>query len=286
MVITAEQKTERKKHLGSSDMPAILGCDPYRSAHDVYLEKTGQLKEQKESAAMDIGNMMEVGVLDYAERELGPLDRNVHGICSQLPILQVNTDAVLKSANEPVEGKTANILRPYAVNENWGEEFTDDIPNYTIVQSHVHMICLKSEICHVPALIGGRGLCMFTVNINVTMVELILNTAKRFWTENVQKGIPPSDSMPHLEVIKRIKRVPNKVVDVDPVLVQKWMDAKEAHKAAEAEKEMTQEALLAVLQDAEQGNAKGLGIVTYFETSRKGYEVKPCTFRTARFKKA
>lgn len=39
---TPEWVAWRRGGLGASDLPAILGLDPYRSEHDVWLEKTGQ----------------------------------------------------------------------------------------------------------------------------------------------------------------------------------------------------------------------------------------------------
>jgi len=71
-MITEEQLKQRENHVGSSDMAAIMGVDPWRSSADVWFEKTGKLKEQAETEAMYLGNKLEGGVLDFAEEKLGP----------------------------------------------------------------------------------------------------------------------------------------------------------------------------------------------------------------------
>ena len=45
MPITDEQRERRKTRLGSTDIAAILGVDHFRTAYDVYLEKTDKLEE-------------------------------------------------------------------------------------------------------------------------------------------------------------------------------------------------------------------------------------------------
>ncbi len=45
MPITNRQRKLRQDHIGSSDMAAILGVDPWRTAYDVWLEKTGSRSE-------------------------------------------------------------------------------------------------------------------------------------------------------------------------------------------------------------------------------------------------
>lgn len=49
MPITQKQREFRRSHIGSSDIAAILGKDPYKTAYDVWLDKTGQLTLCKKS---------------------------------------------------------------------------------------------------------------------------------------------------------------------------------------------------------------------------------------------
>ena len=56
-------------------MAALLNLDPFRNAYDVFLDKTGKVDMDIQSKAAEAGTMFESGVLDWAENQLGPLDR-------------------------------------------------------------------------------------------------------------------------------------------------------------------------------------------------------------------
>jgi predicted phage-related endonuclease len=137
----------------------------------------------------------------------------------------------------------------------------------------------------VPALIGGRGFQMYHAPRNEEVIKHICDKATTFWEQHIVKQIPPADVAPSLELVKRIQRVPEKVVDVAPELVQAWLDAKEAVKVYDNAKEEAQAKLLAAIGDAEAGNAGYLGQVTYLNQTRGEYVSKASTFRVLRHKK-
>ena len=255
--------------MGSSDMAAVLGVSPFSTAYDIWLEKTGQLQEQPESEVQYTGNMLEDGVLNFAEDKLGKLERNV--TCGhESEILRANVDALIVKSGEPVEAKTSSLF--HYSNGDWGPDESDEVPDHIIIQTQVHMICTEQDICHVPALIGGRGLMMYHIPRQDQLVQSIIDEAARFWNENVLACVPPVDVYPSLEVVKRIRRQPKKSIDIKPTLLQSWINAKELAEEAEEIKDQAQAALLTALADAEQGNAGVLGAITYFEQSRKVYD--------------
>jgi len=292
MPITEKQKEMRINHLGGSDMAAILGVDPYRNAYDVYLEKTEQLKEGKVSDAAEAGNYLEDGVLNFAEARLGKLVRNQYRSAKERGIdcpIGVNCDAIIVEPNngdakkgEPVEAKTSQLY--YYRGGEWGKEGTDEVPDRTILQCHAQMLCTGTETCHVPALVGGKGLVMYHVNIDEELKELLIVNSNDFWNNHVLKNIPPEDLVPSLPVIKRIKREPDTIIEIPQDIVSNWILSKEQLKAAEKNKKSAESLLLAALGTAEAGRCRE-GTVTYLETHRKGYEVKPSTYRTLRYKK-
>ncbi len=116
MPITDKQKEARSKHVGGSDIPAILGIDPWRNAYDCWLDKTGRLMEQPETMPMKIGRLFENGLLMYCQEELGPIQRNVYRSAPDFPIA-THIDAVLKNRNEPIEAKMTTNAH---ATEHWG----------------------------------------------------------------------------------------------------------------------------------------------------------------------
>lgn len=285
MPITQEQREQRKHFLGSSDMAAVLGVSPWKTGYDVWLEKTGRLVdvEVEENPAMKAGNVFENGVLDAAEERYGHLLRNHRAVCPGTHIA-ANIDAVVEADRVPVEAKTVGLF--WKTNEWWGDEGTDQVPDRVLIQCHVHLLCLGNgaEVCHVPAFIGGRGFVFFEVPKKEDLLKIIRERGERFWTEHVMANTPPKDSKASLEVVKRIRRQPESVANVDPALVDTWNDAKEAAKIADTAENDAKTAVLQALGEAEAGLCGELGAVIYFEQSRRAYEVKETTFRVLRHK--
>jgi len=282
MPIGNAQKVARQKHLGSSDMAALLGLDHRRNAYDLWLEKTGRLEDQNENQAMYAGTMFEDGILNHAENELGKIIRNQYRSAKDkgLP-LGANIDALLVNSGAPIEVKTAGLYGPLV--EHWGDAGTDEVPDRVIVQAHVHMICTDQELCHIAAFLGGRGFQMFVVPRDGELSGIIVDRATAFWHNHVESDTPPTDLLPHADIIKRVRRQPETIVTLSQQLVDDWQTAKEALKAAKEEADLRQTAILTALGDAEAGQTEK-GMFTHMQQTRAEYTVKASTYRVARFK--
>jgi putative phage-type endonuclease len=264
MPITEAERLKRKGYIGSSDMAAILGFDKYRNAFDVFLDKTNRTEDSEPNEAMEAGTFFEAGVIDWAERKLGPVRRNIELILEQFHLID-HLDAQVIETGNPVEAKTTALFGPAI--EEWGVEGSDELPDRILIQCHQHMICSEREICHVPAFIGGRGFKMYEVKKDNVVSDTILDKALDFW-DCIESDEPPANIIPSVEFIKRIKRVPEKVVELDEKLVKEWQDAKDKVKWAEALLDDAKAAMLTALGDAEAGTFVMEGqsmMVTYFE---------------------
>jgi len=275
MGITDFQRSIRKNSLGSSDMAAVMGLSPWRTAYDVWLEKTGQLEEQAPNASMEAGTMFEQGVLRYAEEQLGPIIRNQRRTCKDAP-LAANIDALVVADGRAVEAKTAGLFGP--LTGHWGEAGTDDFPAPYIIQCYVHMICCDSDFCHLAAFLGGRGFVLYGVGRDEVVANGIKDWACRFWDNHVVANLPPEGSTPSMDIVRRIKREPESVVEVPPVLVDTYQTLRQIRLDAAKREEAAKAELLAALGTAEGGNY-GAGMVTYLECKRKAYSVAEITYR-------
>ena len=270
----------RTHFIGASDVPAILGLSPWRTAYEVWLEKTGRLEDKAESAAMSAGKKLEAAVLDWAEEQLGPLKRDVTAAIPTTPIL-CHPDAMTQGG-QPVEAKTSGITgRLYG---EWGEPGTDEIPDYYVIQCLVQLEACKAEVCHVPALLGGRGFVLYRVPASSSLQQHIVEHCCQWWNKHVEGDTPPPlERLPELEVLKRVRRVPEKVIRFeDAQVVERWLEAKERLRAATVEAEEAQAAVLYALGDAVAAELPDGRLLTYFEQRRKGYYVKESTFRVLR----
>ena len=285
-MITAEQLTNRRNHLGSSDIPQIMGFSPFGNAYDLWLHKTGRVQEtEKTEAYISAGNLLESPVLKWLEIRLGEtiitdptmLERSV----PDTPIVD-HTDGLVMATNIPVEVKTEGVDHPILL--PWGDAETDEVPEYTCIQSHVHMMAYDTEICHVPTFLGGRGFGYFFVKRDEEICKMIREQAVKFWHENVLADKPPENVVPDIDVIKRIRPMQGEPVEIPQNIVDAWQKAKDEESAIKKQKEFYQAEILALLDGRESGFCD-TNIITNLEQSRAGYVVEPCSYRVLRLKK-
>lgn len=286
-MLTPEQIAKRRFSIGSSDAPSVCGVNPWRSAYDVWLEKTGRVEPFAGNDATRAGDLLEPAVIQHAVNVLKPivLDRGTE-LTAQMPFITATLDAsaVLPSGDRCIiEGKTGGICSMLN-GDGWGEPETDEIPEHYMVQVQ-HQLFVAGEdyqFAVVSALIPPRGFVLYYVPRLPDLIGAIVEREIEFW-RCVQADTPP-EGTPSMDALKRMRRQPNKTVEIDPVLVEMYRTAQEKAKAAEKEADEAKKLLLAALGDAEAGDA-GSETVTYFESSRKGYVVEPTTYRQLRIKK-
>jgi predicted phage-related endonuclease len=291
----------RRDVLGASDAPAVVGVDPFRTAGDLWAEKTGRLPSLEGDGAplspFAIGKALEPLLMAAAARELdAPLASQVWYRHPRAP-LACSVDGLALDADPPtlVEGKTCGILnRPARLLAGYGEPGTDELPDSVIVQVTHALIVLAAQpelppIRHalVAALLGdGRGLCFYRLELDADLAEYLIGKELDFWRNHVEADQRPRDDPPSLDTLRRIRRNADlPPVPVDPVLVFEWQQAKAVLKQAEQNEETCRRFVVAELGDAEAGVCEH-GRITYKPVARKGYTVAPTTVRQLRFKEA
>lgn len=162
--------------------------------------------------------------------ELGELQRDPDTLRHKSLPIGSHADAIALKFNEPVEAK--NIDRHSPLLDAFGEPGSDVIPDYTIIQAHVHMMCMNvAPQCHVPVCLAGRFV-MFHVPFNTDLADVIAKESERFWTHHVLADVPPED-LPAADLIARVRRTSGVVATVDPALVERWARARNMRLAYE-----------------------------------------------------
>lgn len=278
-MLTQSDLERRRMFITATDVPCIIGVNKYKNAYDVYVEKTQSLQPWDGNNATEAGNLLEPAILAWASKKLGsinPGEWRVH----ENGILAATLDGILPNG-EVVECKSHGICGPTNW-DDWGKEGTDDIPDVYALQVQTQMLVTGAARTWVPALIGGRGFVLYTMEKNEDIHELIMDITNRFWNR-VQDRNPP-EGTPHLEIMKRMDRVAGKAITIDDSLAIQYLRACEDAKEANDAKEAAQEALLAAIGDAEIGKWHG-GEFTYKQQTRKAYQVEAGTFRVLRSKR-
>lgn len=278
---------DRKSAIGASDGSAILRLNPWATDWEVWAEKTGKLEHSPDTPATSAGKVLEAAVLDHAEQELGKLDRNVRIKHPHLPIAST-CDALVPVANRPVEAKTTGIVGP--IMGHWGDELTDQLPDYYLVQVHLQLMCTQADLAYLFALLPGRGFVQYQVEPNERLHEHLGNLLSDWWERHIVQGVEPSiqDAVPNIEVVKRLRKQKGKAIKADEslaVLAHQYDRAKQDERAAEKHAKECQAKLLIAMADAEQVELPDGRLLTHFEQTKKGHVVEPCKYRVLRFKK-
>lgn len=293
MPITERQVELRKSHLGSSDAAAILGQSPWATPYDVWLEKTAELTPDKPTEAMNVGNWLEPAIINAAIERLQPAEarRNVRRVHAN-KVMAANLDCQIRFAGN--QGDPRDVFIPLEVKTSsepdvWGKEVDglDGVPFQYAVQVLHQMYVVGAVRGFLAALLFSRHpeLRVYEIVPDMATLEALAAKEVEWWNTHVVGGVPPEKSAPAIDTLARLVRVPGKVVDIAPTLIEDYVAAKAKLKEAEVEEADAKAMMLAALGDAEEGVSEA-GTISYKLQKRGAYEVKASEFRVCRVKAA
>lgn len=280
MSITNKQLEKRRNYLGSSDVAAILGVDPFRSPVDVFYEKTGKVEEKPATAVMSRGTFLEPGIILFAESFLGgKIQKRELEITDDNGLFISHPDGIFKPNKRPVEAKSQN----FGAKEQWGEEGTGEVPIRVAAQGLIHLWCWKQDICYVPADLPYRGLQMFLVERDEGVIKTIIEKCLEFREKYIKTDTPPPNSLPSEETVRFMRRKPKSTISIPGELVSVREAAKAKKLEAEKDFEVADLTLKGALKNAERGNFDG-GFVTYFQYHKQAEKKirEACDYRSIR----
>lgn len=185
---------KRSKSLGGSDMGAILGLSPYRTAVDVWLEKTGQVVEQSDSLPLRFGQFAESFIADeYAritqQKLIHPLETFTHPTHTYMT---GHIDRLVVDANglplKILECKTANPFRQ----SGWGELGSDEVPMAYLVQCQWYMMLTGLVETDLAVLLGNTDFRVYKIQADQELIEMLAHEAQKFWEEHVLNKTAPT----------------------------------------------------------------------------------------------
>jgi len=292
MALTEKQRTARQRSVGGSDIPAILGISPFKSAADVFLEKTHSMENQT-TVAMEAGHMLEPAVIDWAIKRISPEFtwssvnvRRTKTLESSSGIIlpaHANLDFMFTAwVDGKIESRCAIEAKTTGMPQYWGKEGSDEVPDHVLVQCLWQALVANLDIVHVAVLFGDRGFTLKMYEIKTTEYEEqtreIIDRVAEFWNKNVMEGVAPTETAPKIDTIKKVIRVPKKSVEMPDIMVQSWLTAKEELSTARRKEAELKAKILSNLSDAEEGKAAS-GTVTYYKYDRREYTVPTTSYR-------
>ena len=189
---------DRTGFIGGSDVAAILGVSPWKSPLQLYLEKTGEYREEitpEKQRIFDRGHRWEPVVVDMLADELSDhgyavevVARNARYQDAEHPFLAAEIDLELLVDGERMNGEIKTV-HPFAA-KAWGEPGTDEIPIYYAAQVMHGLMVRPRERAIVAALIGVDDLRIHWVDRDDETIAAIRARELEFW-QRLQDGNPP-----------------------------------------------------------------------------------------------
>lgn len=181
----AQWLEERRKGIGGSDIAAILGISPFKTAFQVYQEKRNEIESWQGNEITDWGKRMEPTIRQWYSDTTGrnvliPKDIIYH---EKHPFMLASLDGFTED-NRVVEIKTTRSSK------GWGEPGTNEIPDYYAVQCHHYMIVTGYDVVDVPVSIAGGYPTLYEVPADKEISEMIIDACATFWDRVVNENPP------------------------------------------------------------------------------------------------
>lgn len=232
MSLTPEQVELRRKTIGGSDIGAILGENPYKTAYELWEEKVeGKEIDFSNNRSVVIGNLLETALLEkYSKNEGLPYAIYIYPhYHKEHKFLSANLDGTLLAEDlnvrNIIEIKTASMFN----RDDWGPSGSQIVPMHYYAQIAHYMLvteynradisvgfiddaAVSGILCELNGSINDKRSANFkeivdkmetrtyTFYRDPEMEELILEAAKSFyndhmkpWIENGIKTPPPMD---------------------------------------------------------------------------------------------
>ena len=179
----------RKQGIGGSDAGAVCGLNPYRTAMQVYYDKTTDEVEEIDNEAMRQGREFEDYVARRFTETTGKKVRkaNVMFYDEKNPFMLAAVDRMVVGENAGLECKTAS---PYMA-DKWQD---GKIPMSYQIQCHHYMAVCNADTWYIAVLIYGREFKYYRIERDEEMIADLIQIEKDFWENCVVKGqIPGPD---------------------------------------------------------------------------------------------
>ena len=213
----------RQQGIGGSDIAAIAGLSPWRSAVNVYLDKIQDITEAEvlkptgSKAPLYWGIELESLIGKAYTLTTGRKIRRHNGLIvdAEYPYFIGDVDFLAytddgKVPTKRIGGKTIivtdkgiEIKTTRYFDDQWGAQGTDEVPLQYLCQVQWYMmLCPSIKSFDTVVLAGGSELRIYTVCRNEAIIAKLREIGKAFWENNVQKQVPPPPTT--MDEVKRL----------------------------------------------------------------------------------
>lgn len=176
----------RKMGITGTDASCICGLNPYKSAMQVFIDKTTDTIEDFDNESMRQGRDLESYVADRFCELMGKKVRRLNAICmsDEHPFMLADFDRVIVGERAGLECKTVSA---YAAH-HWDN---GKIPLHYQLQIQHYLGVSGYDAWYIAALILGKEFIVHKIERDEELIQNLITIEKRFWEQNVLAGVMP-----------------------------------------------------------------------------------------------
>lgn len=189
--------TVRKQGIGSSDAAAAVGLNPYQSALELWMVKTGRdanlpkVDPSDDTTPMYWGTLLEHIVAAHYARRTG---RKVRRINAVLQHPDPDKSWMLANIDREVMGDPdVSILECKTAGLNGARLWRDGVPEYVQLQVQHQLAVTGKAAADVAVLICGQDLQIFRIQRDERLIGNLIELERSFWQRVVEDRQPPAD---------------------------------------------------------------------------------------------
>lgn len=197
--------TVRKGGIGSSDAASAVGLNPYKSALELWMEKTGReanlpkVDPNDEASPMYWGTLLEPIVAAHYTKRTGNRVRRINAVLQHptQPWMLANID------REVIGAPDVQILECKTAGQNGARLWRDGVPEYVQLQVMHQLAVTGKRAADVAVLICGQELQVHRIERDETMIAQLIALERRFWQYVERDQAPPADGSESADVALR-----------------------------------------------------------------------------------
>lgn len=187
----------RRRGIGGSDVSAIFGTSPFRTARDLYYDKLNIASVEDDEGnwvAMEMGHLLEPLVAKIFERKTGYRVYQIKKMFQhpQYPWMLADVDYFVElpdGTTAILEIKTTN----YNARDNWWMNGKETVPVYYESQGRHYMAVTDIDRCFFCCLYGNNEeeVIIREVKRDFEYEAEMVFLEQYFWENHVQRHVPP-----------------------------------------------------------------------------------------------
>lgn len=274
--------TQRRSGIGGSDAPIVLGISPFATPLDLWATKLGLVPDQEPGRAAIMGHRLErIVAAEFRERHR---DYRVTNPGKYAIVRHPDHACLFATLDRQVERDGEPMaLEIKTTADRFGDQWEDGAPMHVQAQLQHQLNVTGWKAGIVAVLIGGRDYREFEYQRDEELISLLTKAELAFWDHVLSETQPTVEASPELaRSIARLHPKDNgQTIELPPSLVgvdARLCGVKAQMKALEDERKKLEAEIQCAIGENTFGTLPGV-VYSWKHCERKGYEVKPTSFR-------